>query len=99
MAQPFDYSPQAQGSPFQGALQAIQLGMTLRDDRAQQAQAQAKAEQQKLLNADLLSASNDPNPGAIAKLSLKYPQLSENFKRSYDMMADDAKQSNLSAMR
>ena len=23
MAQPFDYSPQAQGSPFQGAMQAI----------------------------------------------------------------------------
>lgn len=97
MAQPFDYSPQLQ-NPLQGAMQAIQLGMALRDDRAQQAQAQAKAEQQKLMSIDLEAASRDPNPGAIARLSLKYPQLSEGFKRSYDMMADEAKQSNLSAM-
>lgn len=97
MVQPFDYSPQMQ-NPLQGAMQAIQLGMTLRDDRAQQQAAQAKAEQQRLMNKDLFAASNDPNPAAIAKLSLKYPQLSENFKRSYDMMAEDAKQSNLSAM-
>jgi hypothetical protein len=97
MVQPFDYSPQVQ-NPFAGALQAMQLGTAIRDDRAQQAAALAKQQQQEELSRALTEAADDPTPDRIAKLSIRYPQLSENFKRSYDMMAGEAQKSNLSSM-
>ncbi len=95
--EPFNYSPQAQ-NPFGGALQAMQLGMAVRDDRAAQQAAAKKAEQQRLMSQELSAAADDPRPDVIAKLSLKYPQLSENFKRSYDMQTAEAQKSNLSSM-
>lgn len=98
---PIDYSgafaPQAQ-NPFAGALQAIQLGATIRDDRAQQAALAEKNRQAQEMSAALSEASQNPTPERIAALSVRYPQLSEGFKRSYDMMASEAQKSNLSSM-
>jgi hypothetical protein len=45
----------------------------------------------------LATLSANPTPQAIAQMSIKYPQLSEGFKRSYDMLAPEQKQARLSA--
>jgi len=101
MVGPLDYSgafgAQAQ-NPFAGALQAMQLGTAVRDDRAQQAAAAEKQRQAQEMNTALLEASRDPTPQRIASLSVRFPQLSENLKRSYDMQSAEAQKSNLSSM-
>ncbi|MES2352071.1 MAG: hypothetical protein V4641_31265 [Pseudomonadota bacterium] len=66
--------------------------------RAQQ-QAQEDREKAKLaaaqMNADLAALSQNPTTEEIGKMSLKYPQLSENFKRSFDILEPGQKQAKL----
>lgn len=59
------------------------------------AQQQAAKAQQEQMNADLAQLSQNPTPEAIGRLSLKYPQLSEHFKRSNDILSPAAQQAKL----
>ena len=65
-------------------------------DLQQQAQERQLAQAQQM-RADLAALSANPTPQAIAQMSVKYPQLSEQFKRSHDMLTAEQQQSRLSA--
>lgn len=93
MPQPFDYSSHVP-DPTQVMAGAVGLGaniLQLKAAQTQAAQAQAGIAMQKQLNEDVGKVSANPTPAAIAQLSIKYPQLSEHFKRSYDMLGAEQK--------
>jgi hypothetical protein len=79
--------------PTQSFFNSYQQGLALHDrqiaQQAAQQQAQAQAERQKALQQDLANINASPSPSKIASLSVKYPELSEQFKRSFDMMTTD----------
>jgi hypothetical protein len=85
MPDPINYSIDVQ-TPFQAALQGYQGGAAIRNDQLQQQQQQAALAQQQQMQKDLLELSKNPTADAIARASVRYPQLSEQFKRSYDML-------------
>jgi hypothetical protein len=59
------------------------------------AEKQRAAEQTKLLQADLALASKNPTPSMLASMMTKYPQLSEQFKRTYDVLNTEQQKSRL----
>ena len=65
-------------------------------DLQQQTQEQQLAQAQQM-RSDLAALSANPTPQAIAQMSVKYPQLSEQFKRSHDMLTAEQQQSRLNA--
>jgi hypothetical protein len=103
MADPIDYSGAfGAASPFQSFIQGVQGANVVADSRfAQQEQSfkmqqqQAAIAQQQRMQADLASLGNNPSPQDIGRMSVKYPQLSESFKRSYDMLSPEAQQQKL----
>lgn len=57
--------------------------------------AQQQLERKQQLQSDLNALGNNPTPQQIASISGKYPELSEHFKRSYDMLTTEQQQSRL----
>jgi hypothetical protein len=102
---PIDYSGAFGGqNPAQAFAQSFGLGagiqqqrMAMEQQQLAQIEAQRKAAAQEAMQAELATLSANPTPQAIAQMSIKYPQLSEGFKRSYDMLAPEQKQARLSA--
>lgn len=104
--QPMDYRIQVQ-SPFEGALQGVQAGFNLSNAMDQSAarqqdlaQKQYALELQRQMQTDLGGLAmkvKDGTAGAqdFASTVVKYPQLSEHFKRGFDMMSADQQQSRL----
>jgi hypothetical protein len=92
MAAPFNYSlnvPDPTQSVMAGVQNAVGMSqaMAQRDAlTAQTAEKQAALEAQKAMQADLAQISQNPTPAAIASAMVKYPQLSEGFKRTYDVL-------------
>lgn len=88
---PIDYSL---GGPTSSEklMNTVQIGRQFNGFNAEQAamkSAQAAAEQQAALNADLAGLSVNPTPSAISKVMVKYPTLSEHFKRTYDTLDNE----------
>lgn len=85
-------------NPFESVVQGFQLGSAIRQDQLKQQQQQLALQQQQQMQADLARLSS--NPGATAQdyagMMVRYPQLSEHFKRSYDVLNADQQQSTLS---
>jgi len=96
MVAPIDYSLDVQ-APFQSALQGFQGASAIRGTLLQQDAQAAQAAQQEAMRKDLASLSANPTPQAVAQMSLRYPQLSEQFKRSFDMLGEDQKRARLSS--
>ena len=96
---PIDYSSQlnAVPSPADSFLQGFQGFNAVRQANFQQQQQQLQLAQQQQLQQDLAGISQNPTPDAIAKLSVKYPQLSEQFKRSYDMLNQQQQEAKLNS--
>lgn len=93
---PIDYSTDVQ-TPFQAALQGYQAGAAIRDDQTKQQQAETARQQQLQMQQDLAGLYSNPTPRAIAQMSLKYPQFSEQFKRSSDMLNEEQRRSQLAS--
>lgn len=96
---PIDYSVNVQ-TPFQSALQGFGGGLAVK--QAMDAET-AKAQQQQAARAmagDLATFSATPNRTAkdYAAIVAKYPQLSEHFKRAWDMESPDVKTARVSEM-
>ncbi len=47
------------------------------------------------MQADTEAVAKNPTPAAIAQLSAKYPQMSQQFKQDYDKLAIDLQQARL----
>lgn len=94
---PLDYSGAFADtpSPLAAFTQGLQGGAMVRQVNAQQAQQQTQAQQQQAMRADLSALSQNPTAQAIGQMSIKYPQLSEGFKRSFDMLSPAQQQSKL----
>jgi hypothetical protein len=90
MPQPFNYLPESTvPNPTQNLISAVATGQGIQQLKAAQvatSQAEANFKQQQALQADLAKLSENPTPAAIAQMTVKHPQLSEHFKRSYDML-------------
>ena len=96
MVAPIDYSLDVQ-APFQSALQGFQGASAIRGTLLQQDAQAAQQASQDAMRKDLASLSANPTPQAVAQMSLRYPQLSEQFKRSFDMLGEEQKQARLSS--
>lgn len=102
MPDPVNYLQQLQQMPQQDIMGAFTQGF----DRVNAMQKMQEAETQRLkqqamqeqMNADLASLYRDPNPKAVAAMGLKYPQLSEQFKRSYDQMTAEEQKARLAQL-
>lgn len=94
---PIDYSTQVQ-SPFASALQGYQAGTMVRNDQAQQSQLQAQRAQQQAMQQDLynLSTKEGVTGQDYAGAMTKYPQLSEQLKKSWDVLNSSQQQAKLS---
>lgn len=102
---PIDYSAAFGGAnPAQSFAQSFQLGagiqeqqLAMQQRQLAMQQAEAKAAAERAMQEELSTLAADPSPQRIAAMSIKYPQLSENFKRSYDMLAPEAREAKLAA--
>lgn len=94
MAEPYNYMLNLP-DPSQGMMSGIQNGLMLSSviDKADQ-QKQAEA-QQAQMQADLGRISQNPTPAALAQLMVKYPSMSEQFKRTYDTLNTEQQKSRL----
>ena len=83
---PINYNIDVQ-NPFESALKGYQVGLAMK-----QQQAQLQMQQ------DLAKLATNPDAGAqdYASMMVRYPQLSEHFKRSWDVLSADQQQSKLS---
>lgn len=88
--------------PTQSVMGGVQSAMAISNLQNQKqlqdlklAEAQKAAEQQAALQADLGRVASNPTPSALASIMVKYPQLSEQFKRTYDVLNTEQQQSRL----
>lgn len=84
--------------PFETALQGLQIGDALRQRSLQQQQLQLQQQQQLQMRADLEGLAAKPNAtGAdYAAVMTRYPQLSEQLKRSFETLNTEQQASTLS---
>lgn len=87
-AQPLNYTLQDPSQAFNQGVQQVAAVQQLRT--AANAQ-----EQQAALKTALGQLSANPTPANVAKISLQFPQLSEGFKRSFDMLDQSNRQTRL----
>lgn len=94
---PIDYSGAFNDGPSPQAslMQGYKDGVGMQAMQQEQQQKQAALARQQQMNADLQALSQNPTSQAIGQMSIKYPQLSEQFKRSYDMLEPAQKQAKL----
>lgn len=95
MPQPFDYSLNVP-NPAQNLISTVAAGqgiMQLKAAQQQAKQAEAGFKQQQELQSDLAKLSQNTNPAAVAQMMTKYPQLSEHFKRTYDVLSSETQKS------
>lgn len=94
---PLDYtSPFANlPSPGDAMMAGIKNGVGIAQVQDERAAADAKKAQAAQLQSDLAILSQNPTTEAIGRMSVKYPHLSENFKRSFDMLDPAQKQAKL----
>lgn len=93
---PIDYSGAfAEQTPQDALLGGLKIGSAFQDMQMKRQQAEAAALQKKQMAEDMNALYDDPTPANIARTSLKYPQMSESFKRSYDMLEPAQRQESL----
>lgn len=94
MPAPYNYAISIP-DPMQSVMSGIQGALGVASMQAKVAEQQRAAEQQAALQADLGSVAKNPTPSALASIMVKYPQLSEQFKRTYDVLNSEQQQSRL----
>jgi len=93
---PIDYSGAfAAQDPSATLMEGIKNGVAIRGIQDQRALAEQAKLRDAAMRADLAELSANPTAAKIGQYSLKYPQLSEQFKRSYDMFAPEEKAAKL----
>lgn len=94
-----DWAPQNYNidvkSPFDSVLQGYQAGAAIRNDQQQQAQLQQQRDAQLQMQQDLAKLAANPTAHGIVQAGIKYPQLSEQLKRSYDAQSSEEQQASL----
>jgi len=83
--------------PFESALQGFQTGAGIRAVMDKQEEAERARIAQEQMQADLGMLASNPNATAAdySSMMVKYPQLSEHFKRSWDVLDGAQRQAKL----
>jgi uncharacterized membrane-anchored protein YhcB (DUF1043 family) len=86
-------------SPFEASMSGLTQGFNLRKEITQAQQQEQAVKLQQQLQTDLAGLANKPNAGAsdFANVMIKYPQLSEHFKRGWDTLNGEQQQNKLSS--
>lgn len=97
---PIDYSidiGNAVGNALQGFQGGFNIGSVMQQRQAQQEQQAAQQQAAARMHADLSAVAGNPNASGAdyASLMTRYPQLSENLKRSWDVLDTQQRQSKL----
>lgn len=97
---PIDYSidiGNAVGNALQGFQGGFNIGSVMQQRQAQQEQQAAQQQAAARMQADLSAVAGNPNASGAdyAGLMTRYPQLSENLKRSWDVLDTQQRQSKL----
>lgn len=95
MAQPYNYTLDLP-NPTQNLMQAINIKSAVDQQRQQEASAQQAAQSRAQLQADLAALGPNASPAALSQLMVKYPQMSEEFKRTYDVLDSEQQKSRVS---
>lgn len=97
MAQPYNYMLNIP-DPSQSVMAGVQNAMSIANIANQAKLAEQKAlelqtarDKQAQMDAELGALSKNPSPSALASMMVKYPQLSEQFKRTYDVLSTEQK--------
>jgi len=85
MPQPFDYSLNLP-DPTERLFGAVKLTSGLDQIKSQRTDRESQLASQQKLQQDLAQLSENPSPAALAQLMTRYPQMSEQFKRTYDVL-------------
>lgn len=95
--EPINYDIQVK-NPFESALQGVQSGLQIGAQADALKQQQLQRAQAVQMQQDLGKLAANPDAGAqdYASMMVKYPQLSEHFKRSWDVLNADQQQNKLS---
>ena len=98
MAQPFNYMlnlPDPTNNVMSGVQNALGIAKMASERNVAEQKAldlQRAREQQVTLESDLAKLSQNPTPSALASMMVKYPSLSEQFKRTYDVLNTEQQQ-------
>lgn len=92
MAQPFNYMLDLP-DPTSNLVRAINIKGAVDQQRQQEAAAQQATQARQQLQADLASLGPNATPAALSQLMVKYPQMSEEFKRTYDILNTEQQKS------
>lgn len=98
MAQPFNYMlnlPDPTTNVMSGVQNALGIAKMASERNVAEQKAldlQRAREQQITLESDLAKLSQNPTPSALASMMVKYPSLSEQFKRTYDVLNTEQQQ-------
>lgn len=101
MAQPFNYMLNVP-DPTQSVMGGVQNALNISNMMSQRNLAEQKAlelqtarEKQAQMDSDLGALSQNPTPSALTSMMVKYPSLSENFKKTYDVLSSEQKDSRI----
>jgi len=101
MAQPFNYMLNVP-DPTQSVMGGVQNALNISNMMSQRNLAEQKAlelqtarEKQVQMDSALGALSQNPTPSALASMMVKYPSLSENFKKTYDVLSSEQKDSRI----
>jgi len=96
MVAPIDYSLDVK-SPFETSLAGFQVGAAMREHQVQLQQREAAQQQQIQMQKDIGDLVSNPQSGAkdYAGMMLKYPQMGESFKKSWDVLGADQQKAKL----
>lgn len=85
-------------SPFESAIQGYQIGLQMKQQQAAAAQAEAAKAAQLQMQQDLAMLAQNKNAKAsdYSAMMTKYPQLSEQMKRSWDVLNSEQQAGKLS---
>ena len=95
--QPINYSVDVK-NPFASALGGIESGLAMAGAIDKVKQQDFALQQQQQMQTDLSALAANPTPQGIVQASIKYPQLSEHFKRANDILAPQLQQATISRL-
>jgi hypothetical protein len=94
MPQPYNYNLNLP-NPAESLINTLNVGKgitQLRSQRAEATQAEQAAAAQQKLQEDLNKLGENPSPAALTQIMVRHPQLSEHFKRTYDVLSSEHQQ-------
>ena len=96
MVAPIDYSLDVK-SPFETSLAGYQAGAAMKEHQLQIQQREAARQQQIQMQKDIGDLVSSPQSGAkdYAGMMLKYPQMGESFKKSWDVLGAEQQKAKL----